>query len=232
MPNLGDYLGHLLSEITIARMHADLEALRVAELYAGHPLLKHMAVPHFRLPDVHVDVPVVIQDVEDADPAAPPRGAPTPERLRSAFDTVLAAALDKEGIQLKPQQKKKLKSVLDHEAGRLEQPSAVAVDVLHTARTLSEAALSHLRGPRGPLESLAEPQIERLQRELERSSQLAFSKLHAPAPRLRVQVTTGEIREVAPTELLTRLQLTIREEAVEWTSIESEGVEHARLVPE
>ncbi|MEJ2127120.1 MAG: hypothetical protein P8X84_06440 [Candidatus Bathyarchaeota archaeon] len=50
MPNLGDYLGNLISEVTLARMQADIEAVRIAELYSSHPLLKNMPIPHFRLP--------------------------------------------------------------------------------------------------------------------------------------------------------------------------------------
>ena len=32
MPYLGDYLGQLMAEIAIARMHADLETVRLAEM--------------------------------------------------------------------------------------------------------------------------------------------------------------------------------------------------------
>ena len=68
MPYLGDYVGHLLSEITIARVQADLEAVRMAELYANHPLLKHLPVPHFRLPTMTLDVPVVVSGMEEVKP--------------------------------------------------------------------------------------------------------------------------------------------------------------------
>ena len=74
MPLLGDYLGQLLSEITIARMHADLETVRLAELYATHPLLKNFPVPHVRLPDVELELPVLIKTSEEAHPGQPPRG--------------------------------------------------------------------------------------------------------------------------------------------------------------
>ncbi len=65
MPNLGDYLGQLLSELSIARMQADLETVRLAELYAMHPLLRTMPVPHMRLPDVDLEIPVLIKASED-----------------------------------------------------------------------------------------------------------------------------------------------------------------------
>ena len=82
MPYLGDFLGHLLSEITMARVQADLEAVRVAELYAGHPLLKTLPVPHFRLPTLTLDVPVAVKSIDEVQPGASPRGGVALPRLR------------------------------------------------------------------------------------------------------------------------------------------------------
>ena len=70
MPYLGEYLGHLMAELAIARMEADLETVRLAELYAAHPLLRSMPVPHLRLPDVDVDLPVLIDHMGRPNPAA------------------------------------------------------------------------------------------------------------------------------------------------------------------
>jgi len=81
MPFLGDYLGHLLGEVTIARMQADLETMRVAELYASHPLLKHMPVPHFRAPQIDMDIPVVIHGVENSLPEHSSRGGTVSSEL-------------------------------------------------------------------------------------------------------------------------------------------------------
>ncbi len=112
MPYLGDYVGQLLSEVTIARMQADIEAVRVAELYAGHPLLRNMPVPHFRLPNVEVDVPVVVKQMEEQPAGELPRGTPILADMRKAFDKVLAKKLSEELIRLRPQHKKKLESAL------------------------------------------------------------------------------------------------------------------------
>src|SRR5437868_1648504 len=100
MPYLGDYIGHLLSEITIARMHADLESVRVAELYASHPLLRNMPVPHFRLPDVDLDIPVVVSKVEEAREGESSRGGSSVVDMRKAFDQVLKIRLASSGVEL------------------------------------------------------------------------------------------------------------------------------------
>ena len=67
---------------------------------------------------------------------------------------------------------------------------------------------------------------------LRESAQLEFLKLRTAPPRLFVLVTSPEIRELGNPENVTRLRLKVSEEGVEWTTIELDGVEHDRLVPE
>lgn len=100
MPYLGDYIGHLLSEITMARVQADLEAVRLAEMYASHPLLRHMPVPHFRLPTLTLNVPVVIKDMEEAKPGDSPRGDVSLPAVRERFAKLLDLHLERAGIRL------------------------------------------------------------------------------------------------------------------------------------
>src|SRR6267154_326622 len=66
MPKLGDFIGALLSDAVQARVRADIEALKVAEAYSGHDLLKYLPVPRFRLPDITVDFPVIVSSLEGA----------------------------------------------------------------------------------------------------------------------------------------------------------------------
>src|SRR4051812_7222602 len=100
MPYLGDYIGHLLSEITMARVQADLEAVRLAEMYASHPLLRHMPVPHFRLPTMTLDVPVAIKGMEEAKIRESPRGDVPLPVMRERFAAVLTSHMERAGITL------------------------------------------------------------------------------------------------------------------------------------
>jgi hypothetical protein len=90
MASLGDFVGQLLTEIANARLQADQEAIRIAHLYAGDALLRHLPVPHFRLPELTLDIPVLVQAV----------GAPRPvarealgRRMEAAFQRVLREEL-------------------------------------------------------------------------------------------------------------------------------------------
>ncbi len=229
MPHLGDYLGQLLSEITIARMHADVEAVRVAEMYAGHPLLRNMPVPHFRLPAVEVDVPVVIKEMEEPRAGETPGGAPPLAEMRRAFDKVLAESLGEERIRLRPEHKKRLKTALDKKAASLVQPTELAVEVNRIAADLAAEASRTLTAAGGPVDPTRRPGLEERLKEAARAE---FLKLRKPAKRLQALVTTAEIREAGPSEVITRIHLRITEEALEWTTIESEGGRQDRLVIE
>jgi len=229
MPYLGDYIGQLLSEITIARMHADIESVRVAELYASHSLLRNMPVPHFRLPNVEVDVPVVVKQMEEQRAGELPRGAPILADMRRAFDKVLTKQLRDERIRLRAEHRTKLKSVLDRKVASLSQPVEIAVDVNRVADELTSAAYSTLTESGGPVDPARRLKLEK---KLKEATRVEFLKLRKPPPRLQVLVTTAEIREAGPSEVITRLHLKITEEAFEWTTIESEGRTQDRLVIE
>ena len=229
MPHLGDYIGQLLSEITISRMHADIEAVRVAELYATHSLLRNMPVPHFRLPNVDVEIPIVIKEMEEQRPGVLPRGTPFLADMRKAFDKVLMKRLREEKVRLRPEYSRKLNSVLDKKVSYLTLPTEVSIDVNRAADELSRAASLILTESGGPVDSARRPELEQT---LKKEARIEFLKLRKPPPRLQVLVTTGEIREAGPSEVITRLHLKISEEAFEWTTIESDGQKQDRLVIE
>lgn len=210
-------------------MQADLEAVRIAELYAYHPLLRHMPVPRFRLPNVELDVPVVIKQMEEQPVDEPPKGAPGLIDMRKVFDNVMTKVLDEERVRLTPENKDKLRKVLDKKIISLYRPREVAVDVSSIADELSKTASKALTEPGRPVAPSRQPE---LMEKFKKAARIEFHKLRKPSPRLRVLVTTSEIHEAGPSENITRLHLKISEEAFEWTTIESEGEKRDRLVIE
>lgn len=218
-----------MAEITIARMQADLEAVRVAELYANHPLLRNMPVPHFRLPSVELDVPVAVKKMEEQAADEAPRGAPTLADTRKVFDKVLTKTLREERIRLKPEQSEKLKTALDRKVVSLTQPAEIAVDVNRIANELANTTSLELTASGGPADPKTQQKLEEKLKELAR---VEFLKLRKPPTRIQVFVNTSEIREAGPSEVITRLHLKITEEAFEWTTIESDGKKQDRLIIE
>jgi len=226
MPKLGDYIGHLLSEITIARMHADLEAVRVAELYADHPLLRHMPVPRFRMPNVEIDVPVVVKELEETPVGESPHGIPPIFEMRKVFDKVITSVLAKEHITLTEADQKKLKTVLDQRVVALTRPTEIALDMNRVSHDFSINAVKTLG-------DLIKPEKRAdFEERLKDSLRIEFIKIRKLPTRLNVLVTTAEIREAGPNEVITHLHLKISEEAFEWTTIESDEGKNDRLVIE
>lgn len=90
MSELSETLGHLLCEITRARMAADRESVRIARQYAEDDggLLRHFPVPRMRMPQLELTLPVVVSQI--------PEGYVTkvaPDMLVSALSANLKEAL-------------------------------------------------------------------------------------------------------------------------------------------
>lgn len=232
MPYLGDYLGQLLSEISMARMQADLETLRIAELYAMQPLLRTMSVPRMRLPDVDIDIPILIKAVEDPRAGESARGGVKLSEISGKFDEVLSVHLSKAGIELSPTDQKTLRTELDKRLKQTRVPAEILIDVFRVADDLTSTALrviGELRREPSTTKIVISPKISA---ELKESVRLEFLKLRTSPPRLTVLVTSAEIREAGTSENVTRLRLKVSEQGFEWKTIELEGVQHDRLIPE
>ncbi len=65
MIDLKDYLSSLVVGINQARMMADFESAKIAEIYAKDNLLKTFSVPRFRTPDIELSIPVAIGSLEN-----------------------------------------------------------------------------------------------------------------------------------------------------------------------
>ena len=231
MPFLGDYLGQLLSEIAMARMQADLETIRLAELYASHPLLRTLPVPHVRLPSVDLDVPVLVKESQEPRRGESVRGGLPLANASAKVEEVVSAHLTKEGVTLSTAERKRLKDALAQPQAP-GGPQEVAVDV---HRIADEAAattyrtLRELRPGRAPSDPAGDPQREA---GLVSALRAELLKLRTPPPRLNVLVTSAELREAGTAENVTRLRLKVSEEGLEWATIESDGIQRDRLVPE
>ncbi len=228
MPFLGDFLGQLMAEVTMARLHADLETVRLAELYAGHDLLRHLPVPRFRLPDVDVDVPVLIKGTGELPAGTSVRGGATLPVMRERFGVALDGLLEQSGVTLNAADRNRLRTELDRKVGQLEQPSETSVGVHHVADELAETAAKFMDSlGRGSIPRPGLPTVDSI-KDLARVELL---KARQPPPRLMALVTSSEIRE-AGTENVARLRLKISEQGLEWSSVESGGTAKGRLIPE
>jgi hypothetical protein len=236
MPALGDFLGHLVSEINIARAESDLEAMRLAELYRTHPLMKHLAVPHFRIPTVELSVPVAITGMDELPEDGSARGAVPVEEARAVVERLLAETLEHFGHKLTEEQEASVKSALDDAAKQLTTDPNGTTSALHVADKLATAvlaALSESKGGEGEEtpagSSLANGQLRAIDERLRHAARLGIIALRTPPARLDVGVTAADIQNAAPESLL-RLTVTISEHGLHWSVGEKDIT--GRLVPE
>lgn len=217
----------------MARVHADLEAVRVAEMYTSHPLLKHMPVPHFRLPNVELDLPISISGMEQIDSGESGRKQFDPETMGVAFTELLDKVLEENDSDLTEAETAGLKKKL----GRLiedavNQPYDTRGSLTGVVSDLIEAALEPLRKPERSGGALRGERLENVREELKRRVMVGFLKLQSAPPRLEAEVMTHRVAE-GPTDLLARIKMKVSEEGMEWARVENEdgGVED-RLVAE
>ena len=226
MPALSDYVGALLAEITNARVQADLESARIAQLYASHPLLQHFAVPRMRLPNVSLELPVAVEKMNQ-----PTRTPPASEfsALRQKIDGIIEQELTRLNLQPVPSLRKRLTDTLTKLFKNLQSASTVsASDALSASETAISATMDVINAASkdGPtLDPSTEPSLRR-------QFAAEFVRLQPSPLQVQVSVVTAELKDIAPSQILTRIHLAISEEGVEWTQTNPSDPTSKTLVPE
>jgi len=211
MPALGDYLGALLAEVTNARLLADLETARIAQLYASHPLLQHMPVPRFRLPTVTLDLPVAVESFDQTPAPSPPAQL---RDLRAKVDGIVATELSQRGLHVIPSRQKALTLGVNDLFDKLQTAGALSASDVTTAAddavSLVVDAIKMSSTDRAPVDPVVESSLRR-------QVGTEFIKLQPASPKVQVVVNATQLKDATPPRALTRIQLTISEEGVEWT---------------
>jgi hypothetical protein len=223
MPNLGDYIGQVMAEITLARVQADLEAVRLADYYANHPLLKTFPVPRFRLPTVNLDFPVAISTVQEPQRA---RGL-NMAQAQQVFTTTLNEHFNQSGIRLTTAESRNINSAVKKRFAGMKTPDFISTSTVHVADSVTNTVDEAL-----PVEALKGAERARFISDLRNHARVALLKLLPSPLRVKVVTNTADLRELGPMEVLTRIQLNISEQGVEWKGDENKGGGGKRLLPE
>lgn len=224
MAQLGDFLGTLLAEFTVGRAQADLRALDLARsLYQRDELLRTFPVPRFRLPAMVVRVPMAVRKAPDPwDTDGSIRGAvSSQDQMTAATISAVAGAVKDSNARLTPAERDAVRSAID-DATKSATADAGAKPLHLLAATLATSIV-----PR--LQPLLKQDPRTLEKDLSFRILAELVHLGGTFPRLDVGITAAELRDAG--QVMT-LELTVREEALEWTLIESDGQSRDRLVPE
>jgi hypothetical protein len=226
MPSLGEYLGQVVAEVTAARVHADLAAVRIAEFYAAHPVLRHLPVPHFRLPSVTIDVPVVVTGV--APGAVPARSGL--DDVEKTVDALVEKEFARAGIALPRQARAVLSRRLGEQVVSL-LTAEFPLGASHIAERLVATCAEALVRTDRPATAPSADALSQLRTSLQGSLTAEIARRQPGPPRVSVAVTSAEIKTLGSPDAVLRLHLTITEEALEWTQGTDDGAA-GRLVPE
>lgn len=240
MPKLGDFIGALLSDVAQARVQADLEALKIAETYSGHELLKLLPVPRFRLPTVTVDAPVIVMDVgavaaTGGRPSAAPRFFEKPSGAE--LEQAVGRAISKSGLAVSRGQRKQAVGAADARVRSLFAKGPEAL--LNTKKIVDEVAETVLRSlsktarvtTKGKGKVKGSDDVSKLTEPLKDAIRRLLLTKILEAPHLQVRVTASEIKAHADNESLLRVHLSLAEDAYEIVTDEAPGSSY-RIVPE
>ena len=215
--HLGDFIGHILSEITTARAQADSESVRLAELYAEHELMKTFPVPRIRIQDVQINVPVIVTGITES--KGGPRGGVDVERMEKIFNSIVDKRIHMLDSFVKTTEKKKLSVDIKNKLGlqykMIKQQEYDGLDAGGIADKLTKRLEQELKSQKIPLQEL-----NQFLEIVKRDSREEFL-MNAESPtRLIVGVTAAEIRE-ASADAIMNISMKITEEAMEWTMIDT-----------
>jgi hypothetical protein len=210
MADLGDYLGHILCEVTRARVMADMEAIRTAKSYVADDskLLRNFPVPRMRLPTVEISVPVMINEI--------PEGYVE----KTSTDTSLLGKILAD--ELGPALKKQDLHITVSEINKLikEDPNLSKGQInAGLAETLSMRLHDHTRALSKKRGAAALPTSGETFEAVSSTIREAVKKVLSEIPRqpvgIAIEPRTSNVREVKDPLLLFNIKLTITEEALD-----------------
>jgi len=225
MPKLGEFIGALLADAAQARVRADLEAVRIAEAYASNELLKHMPVPHFRLPDISVDFPVMVETIGGDNQTLQLFSSPE----RTELTTLVRRAIASNNIKLSPQDRIRVYDAVAKKSAALTLPGSPALLSSNAiASALSDSAATTVKQAMSTRTDGTQVELSSFQDAVKSSMKTLLVKKLIEAPNLQVNVASSAIKAHGDNESLVRVRLTISEDAYELLTDD----QAFRLIPE
>jgi hypothetical protein len=210
MADLGDLVGSLMVGLIRARRMADEQTAVLAEYYKTKPLLEGLSVPRIRVPELTIEMPVMIEGDKDGQP-------PQTETLAGIRDIVanqLKTTLAEQKIETKPKflaafkqeltqslkANKELKSMPSRETFTRQVQSALVKTMSKTNTTLTPE------------------QQKMVAKDLRAAVTANAITREAVPPSIIANFKTAEVKEKASATTVVRLRITMKEEGLEWTT--------------
>jgi hypothetical protein len=233
MPYLDEIVGSFLSSLAHARKIADEETAAIAEYYKTQPLLEGMTVPRVRVPELILDLPLLVESYEEGEPGIPNEPGKIKETVITTFDTIIA----EEKIDLPEGFKAKFEKNLDDNLKRVLKDIDLSKQRCLRELLAKEVESSFLKTYGSFRPRIKDPRaLEKRKLIVSRVRDTAFNnalKSEGKSPVIKVNVVTSEIKELSNEKNITRLKLVLKEEGLEWSEFEKpDGTAVKKLTPE
>ncbi len=227
MSELSRLLGSILADIAHARRIADQETAAIAEYYRSNPLLEGMSLPRIRIPEIVIDLPMLIEGATEGEPSI----LEEPEQIVKEVREEILTASKNAGLKITDSFLKLFEKRLRQDLERLQKDDSERGYPRESVIRATDSAFSSAIIDRQ--EKITPAQIKRLAEVArQKAGQVSLRKAGLP-PSLVVNIKTEDIKLSANAGVVTRLKLVLKEEGLEWSVGEKEdGTQSRKLLPE
>jgi hypothetical protein len=229
VPDLGDLMGLLVSGVARARRMADEESALIAEQYRRNPLLEGLSVPRVRIPEMTVELPLLLQAYE-------PGRAAVPNDAKKIVGVLLEQAgesLARLKLELSRDDQTRLRSILERLVRAAVAGTSPATGYREAVSRAAQQALLEVLDAGGLRVKFPPAAVRELLSDLQLRALDVAEKTPAEVPRLQASILTAEVKDKADLGNAARIRMTIKEEGLEWTVHEAaDGSRVRRLSPE
>ncbi|MCX9084201.1 MAG: hypothetical protein OIN87_05295 [Candidatus Methanoperedens sp.] len=208
MADLGDLLGSLMSGVIRARRMADEQTAALAEYYKTNPLLEGLSVPRIRIPELTIEIPMLIennmegQNGEMEDPA----------KIAEVAGAQLRTTLSRHNIKINPAFHQ---AFLNEVKTRLELVKQTKVPIMKetVARGVQDAFAATMTKMKTSLNATHKEAISTALRTGVSNVSIAKEPV---ASSIDANIRTADVKEQASNTTVVRLKITLKEEGLEW----------------
>lgn len=214
-PDLGAILGSLMSGVIQARRISDEQTAELAEYYRENPLLEGLTVPRIRIPELVIDLPLLVEDFIDGEAAK----TESPKIISEKATKELLAKAKLHNIDLPNGFKAKFKAEIVELITKMNETGAPMVKE-NIIRNVQKALANQLKAHDVKLTRRQKILISKSIRDSLTVENIGKKPIAAA---IKSNIKTADVKEKSSNANVVRVKVTFKEEGLEWATRESEG---------
>lgn len=214
MADLGDLIGSLMVGMIRARRMADEQTAALAEYYKTNPVLEGLSVPRIRVPELTIDMPVLIENHVEGEEAEAAKPEKITEAVLTQLETTLAEHHIKAGAELQAAFKEELHAQL---VASRKLPGVVTREKhIQIVQSALDKALKRSNT------HLSAEHKNVIHKDLRAVVAAVSVTKETVTPSIVANIKTADVKEKASNATIVRVRITMKEEGLEWATQTSE----------